>query len=293
MGVAEELFRKAGLRLGGSAKWGQPIPVRAPGVYVIEAPAPSSNAPFDDKAVAAWVARIPGMLVDGQSASAETVKARLAEFWIPSTTVVYIGLAGTSLATRLQQYYKTPLGDSKPHAGGHWLRTLRDLTSFTVSWAESDNPARDEDLLLRVFAKSIESSDLPARVKAGPVLPFANRQTADGTRKTHGIGRSVLPPAGVARVGDQDAKPRSRSGGGPPMKNSVDAINRALQKLACGHPDRRVSAVEGAAELDRLGLLRDSRSRRGMPLRIRLRKGVIESAYQEGGRFWFIECAEQ
>ena len=67
-------------------------------------------------------------------------------------------------------------------------------------------------------------------------------------------------------------------------------INAAIQHLACNHPDQRVTAVEAAAELDRLNLLRDSPARPGKPLRDLLRKGAIDLAYQEGGRFWFIDC---
>jgi hypothetical protein len=74
------------------------------------------------------------------------------------------------------------------------------------------------------------------------------------------------------------------------MSSSIAEINVALQTRACAHPDRRITAVEGGAELDRLGLLRDSPTRRGKPLRDLLRAGSIAHAYQEGDRFWFIDC---
>ena len=69
------------------------------------------------------------------------------------------------------------------------------------------------------------------------------------------------------------------------------AISDAIQRLACASPDRRVPAVEAARELERLGLLADSASRPGLPLRNLLRDGQIAHAYQEGGRWWFIECS--
>jgi hypothetical protein len=74
---------------------------------------------------------------------------------------------------------------------------------------------------------------------------------------------------------------------------SLAEINAALARIACAHPDGRVSAVEAAAELDRLGLLKDSGSRPGLPLRNRLRAGEIANAHQEGGRWWFIECPKR
>lgn len=49
---------------------------------------------------------------------------RLATFWLPDEVVLYIGLAGASVRKRVRQYYRTPLGDKRPHAGGWWLKTL-------------------------------------------------------------------------------------------------------------------------------------------------------------------------
>lgn len=71
----------------------------------------------------------------------------------------------------------------------------------------------------------------------------------------------------------------------------LDPINAALQAIACASPAHEVTAVEAARELDRLGLLRDSPARPGLPLRKKLRAGYIQHAYQVGGRFWFIRCA--
>jgi hypothetical protein len=78
-----------------------------------------------------------------------------------------------------------------------------------------------------------------------------------------------------------------------PTKAQIEQINRTIQQFACHQPDRRSTAVEVAAELDRAGLLRDSPTRRGKPLRDLLRAGSIAHAYQEGGRFWFIDCASR
>lgn len=49
----------------------------------------------------------------------------------------------------------------------------------------------------------------------------------------------------------------------------------------------RISAVEAAAVLDQLGILKDSSSSRGNRLRKLLRKGELAQAKQEGG-FWYI-----
>jgi hypothetical protein len=291
---AAELLNSSGLTAKGPVVWGSPVTCTTPGVYVVESAEPSNEAPIDPTVVAAWIKRVPTLLVDGRRPTADDLVSRLASFWIASEPVVYVGLAGTSVAKRVRQFYRTPLGDPRPHAGGHWLKTLRTLATLRVWWAETDDPAADEDALLGGFA---------ARVKANaelrlvdPVLPFANRQTAAGIRKVHGISGSTLDrsprPAGVLphRSGSETLTSGTSASGSVATRGSLAEINRALQAIACGRPDHEVAAVEAAQELDRLSLLRDSPTRRGKPLRDLLRAGSIAHARQDGGRWWFIEC---
>ena len=81
----------------------------------------------------------------------ESLPARVREFWIPGQTVVYIGLAGTSLGIRVGQFYRTPLGDRGPHAGGHWPKALDGLDTCTITWAETATSDEHEDALLRAL----------------------------------------------------------------------------------------------------------------------------------------------
>jgi hypothetical protein len=208
--------------------------------------------------------------------------------------VVYVGLAGTSVAKRVRQFYRTPLGDPRPHAGGHWLKTLATLPSLHIWWAETDDPSVAEDALLVAFADRVIANS--NRKLADPVLPFANRQTAAGLRKVHGISGSTLDrsprPAGLLppRLGSKALTNRNAASGSGTTRGSLAEINRALQAIACRQSDREVTAVEAAQELDRLGLLRDSPTRRGKPLRDLLRAGSIDHSRQDGGRWWFIQC---
>jgi hypothetical protein len=282
MGTAASLFKLARLTPQGSVRWGEPIPSRRPGVYAVEAPSPSISAPFSLPAIEAWIQRVPGIRVDGAPADARALRKRLDEFWIPSETVVYIGRAGTDLGGRVRAYYRTPLGDPRPHAGGHWLKTLSTLDQFRVWWTETDDPVDAERSLLRAFAEQ----------HAVGFLPFANRQDADGDRKDHGITLSTLPRSpGRADIGASGVVRARRL---PPARTgSISEINAALQRLACADPRREVTAVEAAAELDRLGLLRDSADRPGLPLRRLLREGRFEHTRQDGDRWWFIECANR
>ena len=290
---AGELLRTVGLAVGGTIRWGDRVPSPAPGVYVVATPEPMTEPPIDTTTLRAWVDRLPAMRVDGRVPTVESLHARLREFWIPGETVVYIGLAGTSLATRVGHFYRTPLGDRAPHAGGHWLKTLDGLDDFTITWAETTTPDEHEDALLRAFADALPGP-VAARLPAGPVLPFANLETGGKVRKAHGITGSR-----VAKVLNRSASlttrvarsPKASIGAPTGTKATLTDINAAIQRLACNQPDHRVTAVEAAAELDRLNLLRDSRTRPGKPLRDLLRNGAIDHAYQEAGRFWFIDCA--
>jgi len=274
--TAESLLRDADLEPAGQVAWGSRPTLDGPGIYVVESPHPLASAPIDPRAIAAWIDRVPTLRVDDLRPSVEDLVARLGSFWVPNEPVVYIGLAGKSVARRVGQFYRSPLGGRGPHAGGHWLMTLSGLGTFRVSWAETNDPAAAEDTLLRAFAR---------RNGGGYLLPFANRQSADGTRKGHGITGSTIP----ARTGPtlpatarRPLLPRLAT------TERLVRINAALQRLASTEPDGTIRAVPAARELDRLGLLKDSDQRPGLPLRKLLRAGRIENAYQENGRWWFV-----
>ena len=68
----------------------------------------------------------------------------------------------------------------------------------------------------------------------------------------------------------------------------VRQINSFLQERLESEALLKVRAVEAARWLDAAGLLKDSDTRRGKPLRDLLRAGRIEGAYQESGRWWRI-----
>ena len=72
-------------------------------------------------------------------------------------------------------------------------------------------------------------------------------------------------------------------------KSKVDKINEFLQDKLKKDNKREVTAVEAAKWLDRAGLLKDSESRRGKPLRDLLRAGKITGQRQESNSRWFID----
>jgi hypothetical protein len=67
---------------------------------------------------------------------------------------------------------------------------------------------------------------------------------------------------------------------------SPDAVNRFLQARLRERSQQEVTAVEAARWLDEAGLLVDSRTRPGKPLRDLLRAGLVEYAEQRPNRRW-------
>lgn len=272
------LLRGVGLRPEGPIEWGEHVSLDEPGVYVVEAPEATATAPIDVRAVGAWIERVPSLRLDGARPTSRELTERLASFWVPGETIVYVGLAGTSVAKRVRQFYRTPLGNRRPHAGGHWVRTLDCRDHLLVWWAVADDPTDAEAALLSLFTKRHEGA-----------LPFANRQSAGGVRKRHGISGSVLSDtSGAASTRPQGAPARPRGG----VPRDIAKINAVLTALAKARPDGEIDAVSGGAELERLGLLADSASRPGKPLRDLLRAGLIVGAYQDSSRRWHIPSSQ-
>jgi hypothetical protein len=278
----------------GPVSWGTAPRSSRSGVYVVETRAALAEAPVDDALVRAWLDRVPTLRLDGQRPTTEQLAGRLGEFWVPRQRIVYIGLTTASLARRLRAYYRTPLGDRKPHAGGHWIQTLGGIADFDVWWAESDTPGTFEDSLLAEFAELVPKTKR-AQIPGSDVvmLPFANKQNSSGTlRKPHGISGAVLHDrASGSPVTSATPEPNpSPVQAVRPANASTARINGALQKIACSDPNRRVAAVPAAAELHRRRLLSDSQQRPGKPLRDLLRAGKIAHAYQESNGRWWIAC---
>ena len=173
--------------------WGDPPSTRAPGIYLIELPAPLPAAPLDPKAIAAWRRRVPTITVDGRTATAAAIAVRLSAFWISSATVLYIGQASGSVRDRVGDYYRTPLGNRSPHAGGHWIKTLAGLRECRVWSAAADDSHAAEWALLADFARTVPAREAAALHDPVLTLPFANLQDGGRRKKVHGIGGSKLP----------------------------------------------------------------------------------------------------
>jgi len=212
--AAPALLREVGLLPDGPLPWGRPLPVRSPGVFVVELPAPLPTAPIELTRVGKWLEHVPGLLLDGARPTSRALAARLASFWLPSQAVVYIGATEASISARLAAMERTVLGDRRPYSGGHLLMTLRTLSSARLWWVATEAVEEYEDALLAAFAATVPAPERAALHDPDIVLPFANLRRPTGERKATGLSGSLIaepvepprPPTRVVVLPDGDAE---------------------------------------------------------------------------------------
>jgi transcription elongation factor GreA len=247
----------------GPLPFGRPVPARGPGVFLIELPAPLPTAPLELTRLGVWLGRVPTLRLDGEIPTSKALQSRLASFWLPSQTVLYIGATETSIGGRIAAMDKTVLGDRRPHSGGHWLKALRDLSGCRVWWANTDAVDEYEDALLSAFAEGVPDEERLALPDADVVLPFANLRRPTGERKATGLTGSLIveprepapPPTRVVIVPDGDAEgangeppssKRARGGAGtrPASKPAATPSSAAPSSAA---PASSATSPAGAA----------------------------------------------
>jgi len=145
---------------------------------LLEEPAVANQPNFNDATIQKWIDRLPNFTIDGVRPTLTTLKNRLAQFWFPNESVLYIGQTKSSLSKRIVQYYDTELGAKGPHSGGQWLKTQGNMEALYVYYApiERDrDPEHVETELLNYFHS-----------QAGE-LPFANLEVHHRRKKQHGL----------------------------------------------------------------------------------------------------------
>ena len=178
------------------------VPSRRAGIYVASiSPDPHSlkclsMPPLSNGAIAGWISYVGTITVDGSPATQRTLKARLSRFWLPDETILYIGKAGgenssATLCRRVADYYCTPLGDPRPHSGGHWIKTLTNLGRLYIHWVEAGRAEAIETQLIELFASRVSKTSRMLLHDRDHAYPFANLK--NGGRKGSGIGRSRRP----------------------------------------------------------------------------------------------------
>jgi transcription elongation factor GreA len=208
----------------GPVRWGRPIPASGQGVFVIELPDPLATAPLELTRVGKWIERVATLRLDGARPTSRALAARLAAFWLPSQTILYVGATDASIARRLAAIEKTELGDRRPQPAAHWLKTMRSLDALRIWWSPTDATEEYEDALLAAFASGVPAADLAALPDRSVVLPWANLRSATGDRKATGLTGSILaepaapPLPGTRIVVLPDGDAEGARGEPPPSK---------------------------------------------------------------------------
>lgn len=236
------VFAAAGIESEGCVPWGTELPERAPGVYVIglvketeDLSGALGTCPASHEAVGRLLDARPELTLDGVRPAAEELVARIASFWLPDEVILYIGLAGSSLATRVRQYYSTPLGARSPHAGGWFLKTLRNLGNLYVHYAACRDPSDAEDKMLGSFCAAVSERSLAILRDQDHPFPFANLEFPRGVRKQHGISGAKEPRWKRSKR----AAPKARGGSVPAQRTRRTAADAAKS-------DRRTQRVTAA-----------------------------------------------
>jgi transcription elongation factor GreA len=191
---AAELIRSIGLLADGPVRWGQPVPARGPGLYVVELGAPLPTAPLELTRVGKWLERLPGLQLDGARPNSRALQARLASLWWPDARVLYAGATDRSIGGRAAGLVAHVPGDRQPHSDGQWLHLLRGLEGtlgLRLWWAQTNAPEEYLDALLDAFgADRVAPRERPVSALA---LPWANLRRPTGERQVYGITGSILP----------------------------------------------------------------------------------------------------
>lgn len=223
---AVALLRSLDLMPDGPTRWGEPVRSRAPGVLLVETSARSDTAPIDITAVRAWMERVPGLRLDGERPTVTQLAERLAMFWLPQQTVVYVGRTTRTLNARAASLFATHLGDRKPHSGGHWLWTLLARGTLRIWWAETQAPEEYEDGLAEAIASDLDPATAERLRAFGPVLPWANLTAATGDAKRTGITGALRADDGAEAPPAPRAPSTQRHTSAPMARRAPGSVAR-------------------------------------------------------------------
>jgi hypothetical protein len=206
------LLEAVGLRVEATVQWATPVPISTPGVYVIsmnhepDEGAPPGSIRLSSASLEGLVAGAPKPEVNHRRAGVADVAAQLQRNWFEDEPVVYIGLASRSVRHRVSQFYATPIGAPRPHAGGWFLKMLDNSRPLWIHACATSRFARAELDLLDAFVANLSPATRAEAADPSLPLPFANLQRERWERKRHGISGVIRrsrsrPEAGSIAAG--------------------------------------------------------------------------------------------
>lgn len=197
-----ELTEKFDLPKSKVVKWNETISSEKEGIYIISLSKDAqvndvvlNEFPISESIIEKWIQKVDGFQLDKVlTFDKNSIIERLSEFWLPDESIVYIGKApirsnGKGLGNRVKEYYKTEYGEKRPHAGGHWIKSLSNLDDLFVHYILCDNSGDIENKLLRAFINNVSDKSRRKLRDKELMLPFANLELRKGQIKNHGLGK--------------------------------------------------------------------------------------------------------
>lgn len=188
-----DAFAAAGLTRDDVVRWGTKPSIPLPGVYIVSLSASADgtdgsmmSAPIAIEVFERWLDVRPELTLEGVRPTVEQLMDRVRQFWLKDEVILYIGKA-TSLSSRVGQYYRTPIGARRPHAGGYFLKLLSNLDQLWVHYAACDHPSTAEDSMLESFCEGVSVDSRRELLDPAHPFPFANLEWPQGIRKAHGL----------------------------------------------------------------------------------------------------------
>lgn len=196
--TVNDLFKKVGLTPSAPVKWGDTIPIKGNGVYVVSlSDNPSKNKnnfplfEISKDVFNNWRKLSPEVNVNGVLSKA-VIEEELNRFWKAGQNILYIGEStseSNGLAKRLNQFYIHKVGWKGPHTGGYWIKLLSELENLYVYYAVCPNPRDTEFKMLMYFIEQTASRSFYELDELGKHLPFANLKV--DFQKKHAIKKAV------------------------------------------------------------------------------------------------------
>lgn len=197
-----DAFAAAELARDDVVRWGTEPSTPRPGVYIVSLSASANDtdgsvmsAPLYTQVLEHWLDVRPELTLEGVRPTVQQLMDRVRQFWLEDEVILYIGKA-TSLSARVEQYYQTPIGARRPHAGGYFLKLLSNLDQLWVHYATCNDPSTAEDSMLQRFCEGVSLASRRQLLDPAHPFPFANLEWPQGVRKAHGLCGAREPRQG-------------------------------------------------------------------------------------------------
>ena len=180
----QKLTEKFNLIINGKVLWNNKIPETGLGIYIIstsndmnqnlgttEVPA------FDSMLVESWTRISKDLKLNSSDRpSVSEILNELEKRWHPNENILYIGkgTGNKGLDGRIKQFYDHQVGYSSPHAGGSWIKLLKNHPKLYIYYSKCPNPENVEFQLLLHFAELLSGKSYYELNNIGKYLPFAN-----------------------------------------------------------------------------------------------------------------------